>query len=156
MWNETPVDFYSTVGYRCKNDSLFFEQDKDLVQWNITCLPGGSWQIPDLWPRCLPCKYEIQLFIGKKLSKKRKQFNLAINCTEPPQRPQSGTWEWNHSYKYLTKIFYTCGPFGKFKSPNGELYAATTSVCAWNKTWTPPLLDPCQGKYSLFKASIMT
>jgi len=75
---------------------------------------------------------------------------------EPPQRPQSGTWEWNHSYEYQTQIIYTCGPFGMFKSPSGKLYAATTAVCAWNKTWTPPLLDPCQGKYPfLFKTWIM-
>jgi len=56
MWDGTPVEFHSTVGYRCNKDDLFFEMDKALVQWNMTCLPDGSWDIPDVWPRCLYCK----------------------------------------------------------------------------------------------------
>jgi len=68
-----------------------------------------------------------------------------VNCTEPPPCPNSGTWEWNHSYKYKTQIQYTCGPYGKFKSASGILKASIIAECNWNKTWTPAALDPCQG-----------
>ena len=78
MWDGTPVDFHSTVGYRCINDSLFFEQNKDIVQWNMTCLPGGSWDIPDHWPRCLSCKQTIQLLDWDNV---RKNLNLFQQLT---------------------------------------------------------------------------
>ena len=68
---------------------------------------------------------------------------IAVNCSEPPERPGSGTWAWNLEYKYRTEITYTCGPFGNFKGEDGERYTELTSYCAWNKTWTPSELDPC-------------
>ena len=66
-----------------------------------------------------------------------------MNCSEPPERPGSGTWAWNLEYKYRTEITYTCGPFGNFKGEDGEKYTELVSYCAWNKTWTPSVLDPC-------------
>ena len=68
---------------------------------------------------------------------------LAVNCTDPPERPGTGTWDWNLEYKYGTEISYTCGPFGNFQGPDGEKYSEQISYCAWNKTWTPSVLDPC-------------
>lgn len=67
----------------------------------------------------------------------------AINCTEPPERPESGTWDWKSEYKYNTDIKYTCGPFGSFKSENGETYIEKIVSCGWNQTWVPSSLDPC-------------
>ena len=66
-----------------------------------------------------------------------------MNCTEPPERPTSGTWEWNGELVYDTKVLYTCGPFGNFQGGDGIKYAELTSTCAWNKTFSPGALDPC-------------
>ena len=67
----------------------------------------------------------------------------AVNCTEPPERPSSGTWEWNGELQYGTSVLYTCGPYGNFQAPGGEKYAELESGCAWNKTFSPGTLDPC-------------
>ena len=75
--------------------------------------------------------------------------NSAVNCTEPPTRPAAGTWEWQNEYAYESQASYTCGPFGKFKSPDGNIYEETISECAWNKTWVPTELDPCEGLIEL-------
>ena len=66
-----------------------------------------------------------------------------MNCTEPPERASSGTWEWNGQLQYGTSVLYTCGPYGNFQAPSGEKYAELESRCAWNKTFSPGTLDPC-------------
>lgn len=66
----------------------------------------------------------------------------------PPPRPSTGTWEWDSSLAYKTEIIYTCGPFGQFKSSKGKLRQEIIATCNWNKTWTPSVLDPCQGKFT--------
>ena len=68
---------------------------------------------------------------------------IAVNCTEPPERPGSGTWEWNGEYKYGTYIVYTCGPFGNFMNESGYKYPVTVASCSWDQAWDPPQLDPC-------------
>ena len=68
----------------------------------------------------------------------------AVNCTDsPPERPESGTWEWNGGISYDTRVTYTCGPYGGFESPEGNTYKVIDSVCGWNKSWVPSVLDPC-------------
>ena len=44
---------------------------------------------------------------------------------------------------YATEVLYTCGPFGNFQGQDGIKYAELVSTCAWNKTFSPPSLDPC-------------
>ena len=66
-----------------------------------------------------------------------------MNCTDPPEKPAAGTWEWNGELIYETDILYTCGPYGNFLSPDGLLYEELVAVCAWNKTWVPSVLDTC-------------
>ena len=39
---------------------------------------------------------------------------------------------------------YTCGPYGQFLNENGTLYTMAEARCLWNKTWSPPELDPCK------------
>ena len=121
-YDGVPVEFYNTTSYSCYSDELFFESDRDKEFWNLTCLDDGSFEEP-VWPRCLP----------------------SVNCSEPPERPPTGTWEWSGDHSYLTQILYTCGPYGQFYNDHGQLYPQLISECAWNKTWSPPVLDPCQG-----------
>ena len=33
-----------------------------------------------------------------------KNILSAVNCTEPPERPGAGTWEWNKDYSFETEI----------------------------------------------------
>ena len=70
---------------------------------------------------------------------------LAVNCSDPPQRPAAGTWEWNQEYVYETEIIYTCGPYGSFIDSDGQFYENQISRCEWNKTWTPEVLAECRG-----------
>ena len=47
----------------------------------------------------------------------------AVNCSDtPPERPESGTWEWNGNIGYETSITYTCGPYGSFEDVGGNKY----------------------------------
>ena len=47
----------------------------------------------------------------------------AVNCSDtPPERPESGTWEWNGNIGYETSITYTCGPYGSFEDTGGNKY----------------------------------
>ena len=70
-------------------------------------------------------------------------FLLAVNCTDPPERPPSGTWEWNGDKKYESVAAYTCGFYGLFQNADGRKYEELTSVCGWNKSWVPEVFDPC-------------
>ena len=55
-WSGDPVDFYDNVSYVCAGENLFFEWDREMVEFNVSCLPGGAWDNPIEWPICLPCK----------------------------------------------------------------------------------------------------
>ena len=55
-WNGEPVEFHSNVSYVCESDDLYFEVDREMTEYNISCLPGGSWDEPDVWPVCFNCK----------------------------------------------------------------------------------------------------
>ena len=67
----------------------------------------------------------------------------AVNCTDPPVKADAGTWEWNGRFNYGTSVLYTCGPYGNFLDSNGFLYEELISTCSWDRTWSPPVLDPC-------------
>ena len=56
-WDGEPVEFNANVSYVCESDDLFFEWDRDLPEFNISCLEGGSWDEPKEWPSCLACKF---------------------------------------------------------------------------------------------------
>ena len=56
---------------------------------------------------------------------------------------EAGTWEWDGSFSYGTQVLYTCGPYGNFQRPDGSLYEYLVSTCTWDRTWYPPVLEPC-------------
>ena len=58
-WSGDPVEFYGNVSYVCASEDLYFEWDRDLPEYNISCLPGGSWDEPLVWPVCYNCKYYL-------------------------------------------------------------------------------------------------
>ena len=62
-WSGDPVEFYDNVSYVCPGDDLFFEWEREMEMFNISCLPGGSWDEPNIWPTCVPCK----IFISSKI-----------------------------------------------------------------------------------------
>ena len=71
-------------------------------------------------------------------------YSTDVNCTDlPPEKPSTGTWEWDGSHDYDAVVTYTCGPYGNFQNDLGETYKYLESVCAWNRSWTPLVLDPC-------------
>ena len=51
----TVVEFNYSAVYQCESDDIYFEIDKDLEGYNVTCLEDGSWDVPEIWPVCLPC-----------------------------------------------------------------------------------------------------
>lgn len=123
-WTGTPVNFTYNSSYICDAKDVFYEFDRREKEYNITCLNTGGWAAPYEWPACVP----------------------TVNCSEPPERPSSGTWQWDRSYEYNTTIIYTCGPYGQFQLPSGKLIKEVVSSCAWNKSWTPNTLPPCVAK----------
>ena len=127
LWDGDPVNFTASVGYECVSDDVprYFENDKNQLTYNVSCLESGNWAVPMTWPRCLD----------------------SIECGEPPSRPNSGTWEWNNDYSYKTKVEYTCGPFGVFEFDNGTVAETFTSHCAWNKSFVPDKLPPCKATF---------
>ena len=121
-YDGVPVEFFNTSSYGCKSDNTYFEHDRAAEEWNMTCKEDGSWEEPVEWPICI----------------------ASVNCSDPPKRPQSGTWEWDGGYGYGNVIEYTCGPYGQFLSSEGQLYEKKLVECQWNRTWSMPELDPCQ------------
>ena len=60
LWSGDPVEFYGNVSYTCQEDGLYFEWDRDMTEYNISCQPGGTWDQPTEWPICVPCKLEMR------------------------------------------------------------------------------------------------
>ena len=56
QWDGNPIEFNGNVSYTCKDESLYFEMDKDMEEYNVTCLEDGSWAVPAEWPVCFNCK----------------------------------------------------------------------------------------------------
>ena len=56
-WAGDPVEFYDNATYVCDGEDLYFEWDRDMAEFNVTCLPGGAWKPPDEWPRCVACQF---------------------------------------------------------------------------------------------------
>ena len=54
-WDNNPIEFYDNNTYVCQ-EGLYFEWDRDMPEFNITCLPGGAWDEPIIWPICLAGK----------------------------------------------------------------------------------------------------
>ena len=57
IWAGDPVEFYGNATYVCAGEDLYFEWERDMAEFNVTCLPGGAWELPDEWPRCVPCQF---------------------------------------------------------------------------------------------------
>ena len=53
-WGGDPVEFYDNVSYVCP-EGLYFEWDREMPEYNLTCQTDGSWIEPPVWPICLPC-----------------------------------------------------------------------------------------------------
>ena len=58
-WSGDPVEFHANVSYVCASEDLYFEWDRDMPEYNISCLPGGSWDEPLEWPVCFNCKLTL-------------------------------------------------------------------------------------------------
>ena len=58
-WSGEPVDFYGNVSFVCEEEELYFEWDREMEEFNITCQLGGAWDEPAEWPVCLPSKEEL-------------------------------------------------------------------------------------------------
>jgi hypothetical protein len=56
-WNGMPVEFKANSSYSCKSGGFYFEMDRDINAWNLSCVPGGTWAIPTNWPRCVQSKF---------------------------------------------------------------------------------------------------
>lgn len=48
-----PIEFFDNVTYVCENNALFFEEDRDMESYEITCYDDGTFDTPNPWPRCI-------------------------------------------------------------------------------------------------------
>ena len=58
-WAGDPVEFSNNVSYVCESEDTYFEWDMEMTEFNVTCLEGGLWSEPEVWPICLPCELTI-------------------------------------------------------------------------------------------------
>ena len=65
QWDGNPIEFDGNVSYTCKDEDLYFEMDKDMEEYNVTCLEDGSWDVPAEWPVCFNCKIGEFKFISR-------------------------------------------------------------------------------------------
>ena len=65
QWDGQPTEFEGNVSYTCKDENLYFEIDKDMPEYNVTCLDDGTWDEPTEWPVCFNCESHIYHFISK-------------------------------------------------------------------------------------------
>ena len=65
QWDGQPVDFGQNVSYVCSAEDLFFQEDRELTEFNLTCRQGGVWDQPAVWPSCLRCKYGVDTVVLK-------------------------------------------------------------------------------------------
>ena len=56
LWTGDPVEFNDNISYVCSDEEINFEWDREMTEFNITCLPGGTWDNPPEWPICILCK----------------------------------------------------------------------------------------------------
>ena len=50
--DSTPVSFNSDVSFSCE-DGYVFDEDPSMTSFGVTCLPGGSFDYPANWSRCI-------------------------------------------------------------------------------------------------------
>ena len=62
QWDGQPTEFYGNVSYTCADENLYFEADKDMPEYNITCLEDGSFDEPAEWPVCFKCELHLNQF----------------------------------------------------------------------------------------------
>ena len=55
-WDANPVEFGNNVSFVCGED-LYFLWDRDMAEFNVSCLDDGTWEDPAEWPVCVPCKF---------------------------------------------------------------------------------------------------
>ena len=86
---QVPVEFHNMTSYGCNSDQVYFSHDREAEEWNLTCLADGSWEAPAVWPSCINSELTLLLV-----------FCQGVNCSAPPVRPLSGTWEWDGGLQY--------------------------------------------------------
>ena len=79
LYDVTPVEFGSTSGYRCSSPDLYFEHDRDLEVWRLTCLDDGSWDVPAVWPSCVPSKYNSNSHCMYAICYCKRKFPLTLS-----------------------------------------------------------------------------
>ena len=50
------VEFHDNATYTCASEDLFFEWEREMVGYNVTCQEDGGWAGPETWPVCVPCQ----------------------------------------------------------------------------------------------------
>ena len=60
QWDGLPTEFDGNVSYTCKDENLYFEMDKDMSEYNVTCLEDGTFEEPEEWPVCLNSKEALK------------------------------------------------------------------------------------------------
>ncbi|TRY76321.1 hypothetical protein TCAL_12023, partial [Tigriopus californicus] len=139
VWNGDPVSFGEDITYECESDfidgvlddqgdplfsKLFFENERSQNVINVTCLEGGLFDIPNIWPKCVKTIY----------------------CGAPPAKRPEMRLHWLGDGSYQSKIVFDCGLFSDFITDvePRSTYSEQSMTCAWDSSWSPRHLDPCQ------------
>ncbi|TRY77253.1 hypothetical protein TCAL_00122 [Tigriopus californicus] len=149
-WHGQPLEFYENVTYKCVYDGYWFEGDRNLVAFDVPCLPGGEFGVPAQWPVCLrSIDYRNVWAVHVELLMPIPVRFLAVECGNPPPKPRGGIMKWDGlKREYGTTIEYECGPNAMFQEvlddgSSDNFYKSKSITCSWNRTWTPERLDRC-------------
>ncbi len=57
------VDFGDHITYSCEDNEpkLYFEEDRNMTDFQVQCVQGGRWVRPMIWPKCAESKL-LRLF----------------------------------------------------------------------------------------------
>ena len=51
-----PLAIYSSLTFQCKEGGFWFFHNKELVSFTVRCIENNTYEEPEVWPYCVPCK----------------------------------------------------------------------------------------------------
>ena len=124
VWSGEPVEFYGNVSYTCQEEGLYFEMDREMTEYNMTCQPGGTWELPSSWPVCVPCRPGLGDQYTQRYSFQRSTAPVSHQRGRPVGPGSGRSWTvWSTARRSPTPA-----------APTGTSRARTVST-TW---WSPP------------------
>ena len=144
----TVIEFGHNVTYKCKHGH-FFEEDYDMQNFTLMCLPDGNFTSPVPWKQCLDPRSKCHYAVINENCMTWGHFAERY-CPDPPDPHENGgLYDWDENLAdvtpYDTYVTYSCDTARQFLNSSvtnvSDIYAAIypTQIrhCEWDQTWSP-------------------